>query len=163
MVMEVKFWVNHKRHKRKLIGFFWTQSPLSFFWTYWNYFEYFLRAPYVSLTAAEIKPLGFWSGMAKLDIMQTGDLYWKLQPDLSGNPFLRLEKLGQKDWERKAEKLPKLFINLKPIFPTFCRDKWPSQDPADLLTLRHIYGFEFRNIEVFQQSCQLVEVVFFGN
>ena len=26
-----------------------------------------------------------------------------LQPDLSGNPFLWLEKLRQKDWERKAE------------------------------------------------------------
>ena len=29
------------------------------------------------------------------------------QPDLNGNPFLWLEKLRQKDWEWKAEKLPK--------------------------------------------------------
>jgi len=37
-------------------------------------------------------------------------MFWTLnlsQPDLSGNPFLWLEKLRQKDWERKAEKLPK--------------------------------------------------------
>jgi len=34
-----------------------------------------------------------------------------LQPDLSGNPFLRLVKLRQKDWERKAEKLPKNIKN----------------------------------------------------
>ena len=26
-----------------------------------------------------------------------------LQPDLSENPFLRLESFGKKDWERKAE------------------------------------------------------------
>ncbi|WP_165570279.1 hypothetical protein [Chryseobacterium sp. FH1] len=32
-----------------------------------------------------------------------------LQPDLSGNPFLTLEKQGKKDWERKADKLPKIF------------------------------------------------------
>jgi len=31
------------------------------------------------------------------------------QPDLNGNPFLWLEKLRQKDWEWKAEKLPKSF------------------------------------------------------
>jgi len=36
--------------------------------------------------------------------MLTFDLYRKLQPDLSGNPFLRLEKIRQKDWERKADK-----------------------------------------------------------
>ncbi|WP_262908208.1 hypothetical protein [Epilithonimonas sp. JDS] len=28
------------------------------------------------------------------------------QPGLSGNPFLWLEKRGQKDWERKTDKLP---------------------------------------------------------
>ena len=32
------------------------------------------------------------------------DSIWKLQPGLSGNPFLRLEKRGQKDWERKTDK-----------------------------------------------------------
>ena len=26
-----------------------------------------------------------------------------MQPDLSGNPFLWMEKIGQKDWERKAD------------------------------------------------------------
>jgi hypothetical protein len=36
------------------------------------------------------------------------------QPDLSGNPFLLdlkfnlMEIVGKKDWERKAEKLPKI-------------------------------------------------------
>ena len=45
--------------------------------------------------------------------MSTGDLVLNLQPDLSGNPFLRGLKLNlteivcKKDWERKAEKLPK--------------------------------------------------------
>ena len=29
-----------------------------------------------------------------------------LRPGLSGNPFLLLEKLGKKDWERKTEKSP---------------------------------------------------------
>ena len=45
--------------------------------------------------------------MTKLD--------WKtnLQPDLSGNPFLWLEWRWQKDWERKADKLPKIW-NLNP-------------------------------------------------
>ena len=31
------------------------------------------------------------------------------QPDLSGNPFLWLEKIGQKDWERKADKAAQIF------------------------------------------------------
>ena len=38
-----------------------------------------------------------------------------MQPDLSGNPFLWLEKPWQKDWERKADqaaqKLKILFLN----------------------------------------------------
>ena len=35
--------------------------------------------------------------------MLTFDFIPNLQPDLSGNPFLWLEKPRQKDWERKAE------------------------------------------------------------
>ncbi len=41
-----------------------------------------------------------------------------LQPDLSENPFLRVLKFNlteivcKKDWERKAEKLPKLLFKL---------------------------------------------------
>lgn len=52
---------------------------------------------------------------------------------------------------------------LKPTFTVFLRDKCPSQDTADLLALRHIDGFEFRDIQVFQQSYELVQIVFFGN
>jgi len=35
--------------------------------------------------------------------MDKSDLKTNLQPDLSGNPFLWLEKRRQKDWERRAE------------------------------------------------------------
>ena len=38
------------------------------------------------------------------------------QPDLSGNPFLWLEKPRQKDWERKADKLYKR-QNIKSVIP----------------------------------------------
>jgi len=41
--------------------------------------------------------------METIDFILAGELFWNLQPDLSGNPFLWLEKRGQKDWERKAE------------------------------------------------------------
>ena len=33
-----------------------------------------------------------------------------LQPDLSGNPFLWLQKRGQKDWEWKADKAALIII-----------------------------------------------------
>ena len=67
----------------------------------------------------------------------------------------------QKDWERKADKAAQII--LKPIFPIFFRDKCPGQNPTNFLTLRHIDGFEFWDIQVFQQSCELVEIVLFGN
>ena len=35
-----------------------------------------------------------------------------LQPDLSGNPFLRREKRREKDWERKAEKAAQIILLL---------------------------------------------------
>ena len=35
------------------------------------------------------------------------------QPDLSGNPFLWLEKPRQKDWERKADKGAQILNTVK--------------------------------------------------